>query len=273
VRVPEPPPRAVTNKMRTRQVLSKAGCDVPPSVVVSSLAGDPERFREAVRSAAAALLDDGVPWPLLAKPNSGGFGEGIVPFSCLEELLQWAGDESAPKSPDGMTLLQQYLLPTDNTIHRVWFVRGKITAAVTAKRAAPAFQGGCVGACSLKDRAAAPVFQAWDPPAHVREKVCVCHHTSLMPCSLGVEIKKTGVFMLTYAHTHAHTHAHAHAHTHTHTHTHTNAHTHTHTHVYTDTHMKHTRCLPMILQVLMAAEIAEADCGSVELLYDRYGDM
>ena len=37
--------------------------------------------------------------------------------------------------------------------------------------------------------------------------------------------------------------------------------------------MKHTRCLPMILQVLMAAEIAEADCGSVELLYDRYGDM
>jgi hypothetical protein len=70
--------------MFTLQVLSKAGCDVPPSVMVSSLAGDPERFREAVRSAASALLDDGVPWPLLAKPNSGGFWDGIVPWSCPE---------------------------------------------------------------------------------------------------------------------------------------------------------------------------------------------
>jgi hypothetical protein len=142
--------------------------------MVSSLAGDPKRFREAVRSAASALLDDGVPWPLLAKPNCGGFGEGIVPFTCLEELFQWADDESVSKSADGMTLLQQYLVPTDNSIHSVWFVRGKITAAVTAKRAAPGFEGGCVGSCSLKDRAAAPVFQAWDPPADVREKVF--HH-------------------------------------------------------------------------------------------------
>ena len=47
--------------MFTSQVLSKAGCDVPPSVMVSSLAGDPERIREAVRSAASALLDDAVP--------------------------------------------------------------------------------------------------------------------------------------------------------------------------------------------------------------------
>ena len=161
-------------QMFTPQVLSKAGCDVPPSDMVSSLAGDPKRFREAVRSAASALLDDGVPWPLLAKPNCGGFGEGIVPFTCLEELFQWADDESVSKSADGMTLLQQYLVPTDNSIHRVWFVRGKITAAVTAKRAAPGFEGGCVGSCSLKDRAAAPVFQAWDPPADVREKVF--HH-------------------------------------------------------------------------------------------------
>ena len=75
---------AITNKMFTLQVLSKAGCDVPPSVMVSSLAGDPERFREAVRSAASALLDDGVPWPMLAKPNSGGFWDGIVPWSCPE---------------------------------------------------------------------------------------------------------------------------------------------------------------------------------------------
>ena len=139
--------------MFTSQVLSKAGCDVPPSVMVSSLAGDPECFREALRSAASALLDDGVPWPLLAKPNCGGFGEGIVPLSCLEELLQWADDESVSKSADGMTLLQQYLVPADNTIHRVWFVRGKITAALTAFREV-------VSAPSLRNRAAAPVFQA-----------------------------------------------------------------------------------------------------------------
>ena len=168
-----------SNKMLHHQVLSSAGCEVPRSVVITNLAGDAEIFRKAVLEATTALLDDGCVWPLMAKPNSGGFGEGVMRFSSLDELLQWADGESAEtsKSIDGMTLLQQYLTPRDHAIHRVWFVRGKISAAVTAVRAtaateAGAFQGGCVGACSIKDRTAStPVFTAWDPPTDVREKV------------------------------------------------------------------------------------------------------
>ena len=163
------------NKMLHPQVLSRAGCEVPRSAVVSSLSGDAERFCEAVCEAASALLDNGCAWPLLAKPNSGGFGEGIVPFPGFDELEQWANQESATsKSTDGLTLLQQYLTPRDSSIYRVWFVRGKITAAVSAVRPTSAarsaqFKGGCVGSCSLQARA--PTFTAWDPPADVKENV------------------------------------------------------------------------------------------------------
>ena len=169
-----------TNKWLHHQVLQRAGCEVPGSIVVSNLDGNAERFRDAVKSAAGALIDGGCSWPLLVKPNSGGFGEGIVSFSNVEELVQWAGKQCAEgsTSTDGTTLLQQLFMPRDNSIYRVWFVRGKICAAVSAVRPTAAaegalFQGGCVGACSMKDRAAAalPVFTAWDPPAEVREKV------------------------------------------------------------------------------------------------------
>jgi hypothetical protein len=167
-----------TNKWLHHQVLQRAGCEVPSSIVVSN-DGNAERFREAVKSAAGALIEGGCNWPLLAKPNSGGFGEGIVPFSNVEELVLWADKECAEgsTSTDGTTLLQQFLIPGDNSIYRVWFVRGKICAAVCAVRPTAAaegalFQGGCVGSCSLKDHASAlPVFTAWDPPSEVREKV------------------------------------------------------------------------------------------------------
>jgi glutathione synthase/RimK-type ligase-like ATP-grasp enzyme len=164
------------NKVLHHQVLSRAGCDVPRSRIISNLEGDAGRFREAIRSAASALLDEGCRWPLIVKPNSGGFGEGVVPFASFDELLQWADDESsqAHRSSDSVTVLQEFLAPQDNAVYRVWFVRGKITAAVTVAHAsydAAALQGGCVGACSIQNRPGQPVFTAWDPPADTQSLV------------------------------------------------------------------------------------------------------
>jgi hypothetical protein len=82
------------------------------------------------------------------------------------------------------------------------FVRVKITAAVTAKRAAQGFQGGC--SCSLRDRAAAPVFQG------ILQRTCARRYvlTSRMIGALG---PMTSFCSHTHTHTHTYTHAHIHS--------------------------------------------------------------
>ena len=167
-----------TSKWLHHQVLESAGCNVPRSVAISRLDGDTERFRITLRSATCALMGLGCKWPLLLKPNSGGFGEGIESISSVEELEKWADKESLDGSTatDGITVLQECLTARENKFYRVWFVGGKICAAVAVERPAGVaegalFTGGCVGSCSLKDRLAAPVFTAWDPPAEVQERV------------------------------------------------------------------------------------------------------
>jgi hypothetical protein len=68
---------------------------VPPSVVVSDLTDDAEYRSKAFTAAAKTILSAGCTWPLLAKPNAGGFGAGVVRFSNFDELIQWA------KTPSG----------------------------------------------------------------------------------------------------------------------------------------------------------------------------
>ena len=179
-----------TSKWLHHQVLEAAGCDVPRSAAVSRLDGDAMLFREAVAEAARNLLEDGRAWPLLWKPKGGGFGEGISAVASMEELCLRVDEEcslsdgsSAPPSSaaDGVVVIQEFLAPRDGAIYRVWFVRGRILAAVSVVRPPMTFRGGCAGggvsACSPPGgrrsaaHAAAVVATAWDPPADVREGV------------------------------------------------------------------------------------------------------
>ena len=82
-------------------------------------------------------------------------------MSSFEQLTQWANQECLYESTasDGVTVIQEQLTPKNNQIHRVWFVRDRITAAVTVVRPILApegnlFNGGCVGACSVNNRQA-----------------------------------------------------------------------------------------------------------------------
>jgi glutathione synthase/RimK-type ligase-like ATP-grasp enzyme len=178
-----------TSKWLHHQVLESAGCSVPRSVAISRLDGDTERFRCALRSATCDLMGLGCKWPLLLKPNSGGFGEGIASISSVEELEQWADKESVDGSTetDGISVLQECLTPRENKFYRVWFVGGKICAAVAVVRPTGVaegalFTGGCVGSCSLKERLAAPVFTTWDPPAEVQERVLKAAEIAAADC-------------------------------------------------------------------------------------------
>ena len=79
------------SKLLHQQVLSQAGCAVPRSVAVALEPGaDRYQRRAALDSAASSLLAAGAAFPLLAKPNCGGFGEGVVPMRSLDDLLRWS---------------------------------------------------------------------------------------------------------------------------------------------------------------------------------------
>jgi hypothetical protein len=177
-----------TSKWLHHQVLEAAGCDVPRSAAVSRLdGGDAVRFREAVAVAARNLLGGGCAWPLLWKPNGGGFGEGISAAASMEELRLRADAECSPSfsaADDGVVVIQECLAPRDGAIYRVWFARGRILAAVSVVRPPATFRGGCAGGGSSScphppgeyRRSAVPapaavVATAWDPPADVRERV------------------------------------------------------------------------------------------------------
>ena len=186
------------NKLLHQQVLSQAGCAVPRSVAVALEPGaDRYQRRAAVDSAASSLLAAGAAFPLLIKPNSGGFGQGVVPMRSLDDLLRWSDedDAAAARSADGMTLLQEYIEPLADATYRVWFHRGRVVAAVQlvldpSLPPSEALRGGCVGgaACALPARAgsgavegsgptatggapASGTMMAWKPPGDVCARV------------------------------------------------------------------------------------------------------
>ena len=186
------------NKLLHQQVLSQAGCAVPRSVAVALEPGaDRYQRRAAVDSAASSLLAAGAAFPLLIKPNSGGFGQGVVPMRSLDDLLRWSDedDAAAARSADGMSLLQEYIEPLADATYRVWFHRGRVVAAVQlvldpSLPLSEALRGGCVGgaACALPARAgsgavegsgptatdgapASGTMMAWKPPGDVCARV------------------------------------------------------------------------------------------------------
>ena len=112
-----------TSKFLHYELFARAGCRTPPYTVV-------RRSKDApalVRAAAEARLR----YPLLLKPNSGGFGNGIVRVESAAELE--ALDEASLErafAGDGVALLQEYVAPAGGRTFRVWFAEGKVQCGV-----------------------------------------------------------------------------------------------------------------------------------------------
>jgi hypothetical protein len=77
---------------------------------------------------------------VLVKPNAGGFGAGIrklslpLPPPSSSSTMRKTSKISIPSSfEDGMALVQQYEMPRDGKIYRVWFLNGKVQCAVERK--------------------------------------------------------------------------------------------------------------------------------------------
>eukprot|EP00941_MAST-03F_sp_MAST-3F-sp1_P004784 g4784.t1 len=153
----------------------------------------------SLRTAAQQLLDAGCSFPLLIKPNAAGFGNGIKSIANFDELEKYAKFVDAGvinASVDDLVLLQEYIVPDDQSVYRVWFLDGKCQCAVKVFRqtnqnsnvngkgkeenndatstivSKSNFTGGCVGGCSnTKHSSKTPAFSAWEIPAKVQFNV------------------------------------------------------------------------------------------------------
>jgi hypothetical protein len=108
------------SKVRQYAALARAGVRVPDTRTV---VGGPE-----------ALLDaaEDVPLPFITKHNCGGKGLGVQLFESREAFADFVRSDRFAPSPDGVTLLQQYVEPADGTITRCEFVDGELVYAVRA---------------------------------------------------------------------------------------------------------------------------------------------
>jgi len=141
--------------------------------VASNLDDTFQSYRDKFINAVERLIStQKLNYPLLIKPNAGGFGKGIRLIYSLDELpslvesLYYDDDFIAS---DRVVLVQEYIQPFQDKVYRVWFLDGKVQCAVERSFSSElvnqipdptqdrlnAFTGGCAGSsdgsCSLDD--------------------------------------------------------------------------------------------------------------------------
>jgi hypothetical protein len=110
------------SKVRQDYTLRAAGIATPHTVAVIG--------RE--RLVAAARLLDG---PFVTKHNQGGKGLGVRLFRDLAGFEAYVGSDDFVDSPDGVTLLQQFIQPPEPFITRVEIVGGRFLYAIRSSTA------------------------------------------------------------------------------------------------------------------------------------------
>ena len=151
------------NKWCHHAVFLRAGLASPSTAIVlnNRLSSD-----ERLITASQRLLP--TPLPHLVKPNSGGFGAGIVKL----EQDDNARDDPTLTTDDSLLLLQSYVPPADGRIYRVWFLLGRVQCAVEriSVVGSDEFTVGCAGGvCSRAKKP--PLISAWPVPATVRNEI------------------------------------------------------------------------------------------------------
>ena len=108
------------SKVRQYQQLRRFGIETPHTLAV---VGGPEELKEAARR---------MPLPFITKHNCSGKGLGVFLFRSLEEFDRYVESEAFVPSPDGITLLQEYIEPREAFITRVEIVGGEFQYAIKA---------------------------------------------------------------------------------------------------------------------------------------------
>lgn len=114
--------------------------------------------REQVREAARRFVDDGGGLPLIVKHNQGGKGLGVRRFATLTELDAYLDGDEYEAPVDGITLVQEHLVPADGGITRVEIVDHEVVYAVRGDTERGGFQLCPADACAIDPATGRPVL-------------------------------------------------------------------------------------------------------------------
>ena len=132
------------SKVAQHAALRAAGIDVPRTVAVFGT-GD---LKQRARAFAT---------PFISKHNQGGKGLGVRRWDAHDDFDAWVDGPDFEPSPDGITLIQEFLATREPFITRAEYVGGEFVYAVRVDTSAGSFELCPADACAV-DGAALPPF-------------------------------------------------------------------------------------------------------------------
>lgn len=107
------------SKVKQYLALQKAGIQTPKTIAAVG--------KEEIIEAAKKLNT----FPFIIKHNRAGKGLGVNLFEKIEDLESYVNSDSFEDSIDGISLLQQYVKPTNGRVYRSEFIGGKLHYVVS----------------------------------------------------------------------------------------------------------------------------------------------
>jgi hypothetical protein len=134
------------SKVRQHAALRAAGLDVPRTSAAFGLADLSAKVREFSA-------------PFITKHNQGGKGLGVRRFDSHEEFDRVLQAGELEQSPDGITLVQEFLVAAAPFVTRAEFVGGRFVYAVRVDTSAGSFELCPADACAVDESGQpAPLF-------------------------------------------------------------------------------------------------------------------
>ncbi|QHC56759.1 glutathione synthase/RimK-type ligase-like ATP-grasp enzyme [Rathayibacter tanaceti] len=156
------------SKSAQHAALKAAGIDVPRTIAVLG--------REQLAAAA-----ERVGGPLILKHNQGGKGLGVRAYETPADAV----DADLDDSVDGITLVQERLLPVESFVTRAEFVGGRFVYAVRVDTSAGGFELCPADACEVGSGSAHEPFEL--RPEITAEHPLIARLAPLLP-ALGIDV-------------------------------------------------------------------------------------
>ncbi|WP_345751884.1 ATP-grasp domain-containing protein [Microbacterium rhizophilus] len=131
------------SKVAQHAGLRAAGVDVPRTVAVFGAGDLKRRARE-------------FPVPFISKHNQGGKGLGVRRWDAHADFEAWVDGPGFEPSPDGITLIQEFLATREPFVTRAEYVDGEFVYAVRVDTSAGSFELCPADACAIDGEALPP---------------------------------------------------------------------------------------------------------------------
>lgn len=149
------------SKVAQHAALRASGIDVPRTVAVFGTADLKHRARQ-------------FPVPFISKHNQGGKGLGVRRWDAHDEFDAWVDGAEFEPSPDGITLIQEFLFAREPFVTRAEYVGGEFVYAVRVDTSAGSFELCPADACVIDPGTGSALEPAF-PPFALRDEITAQH--------------------------------------------------------------------------------------------------